>query len=93
MPEPIDGGPFLEAFEITKPVAVVAPEAPPAPEVELEPFRVEPEPEVIAAIEPPKKPLAKLSKAQLVAYATEIGVKVVPDSMTSKQIIAAIEGK
>ena len=41
--------------------------------------------------EPAKPDLAKMKKAQLVAYAESIGVKVVPDEMTNKAIIAAIE--
>ncbi len=38
-----------------------------------------------------KPNLSKMTKAQLVAEAERIGVKVVPDTMTNKQIIAAIE--
>ncbi len=39
------------------------------------------------------KPLAKMNKAELVAEAERLGVEVVPDSMTNKQIIEAIEAK
>lgn len=35
--------------------------------------------------------LTKLNKAELVAKAEELGIDVVPDSMTKAQIIAAIE--
>jgi len=38
-----------------------------------------------------KPNLAKMKKAELVAYAESIGVTVVPDGMTNKAIIAAIE--
>jgi hypothetical protein len=34
-----------------------------------------------------------MKKAELVAYAESIGLEVVPDSLTNKQIIAAIEAK
>lgn len=49
----------------------------------------------VSAVEPdttaePKK-LSKMKKAQLVAYAEEIGCTVVPDGMTNAQIIKAIE--
>lgn len=37
------------------------------------------------------KPLSKMNKAELAAHAVSIGVNVVPDSMTNKEIIAAIE--
>lgn len=37
------------------------------------------------------KPLSRMSKAELTAVAVEEGVDVTPDSMTNKEIIAAIE--
>ncbi len=39
----------------------------------------------------PTPNLSKMTKAQLVAHAESVGVTVVPDKMTNKQIIAAIE--
>ncbi len=42
---------------------------------------------------PAPKDRSKMKKAELVAEAEELGVEVVPDSMTNKQIIAAIEAK
>lgn len=43
-------------------------------------------------VEPLVKPLVKMSKAELVAHAIEAhGLELVPDNMTVKQMIAAIE--
>ena len=39
----------------------------------------------------PAKPLSKMSKAELVAHALSHGLELVPDSMTIKEMIAAIE--
>ena len=40
---------------------------------------------------PAAKPLGKMSKAELVAHALPLGLELVPDSMTVKEMIAAIE--
>jgi hypothetical protein len=40
----------------------------------------------------PAKPLTKMTKAELVAEAERLNIDVTPDSMTNKDIIAAIEG-
>jgi hypothetical protein len=39
----------------------------------------------------PKKPLHKMSKAELVAHGLSFGLELTPDSMTVKEMIAAIE--
>lgn len=39
----------------------------------------------------PAKPLSKMSKAELVAHALQHGLELVPDSMTAKEMITAIE--
>lgn len=40
-----------------------------------------------------KKPLSKMTKAELVAEAEGLSVAVTPDAQTNKEIIAAIEAK
>lgn len=42
---------------------------------------------------PAKSVLEKSTKSELVAIAQELGLKVVPDEMTNKQIIELIETK
>jgi hypothetical protein len=42
--------------------------------------------------EKPPVDLSKMTKAQLVAYAEELGVAVTPDTMTKAAIVEAIEG-
>jgi len=80
-----------EVNDLTDPLEAVA-AMPVEGAIEADPVEetVPVEPDVIPT---PPKPLSKMTKAELVHYAGQIGVKVSPDSMTNKQIIALIEEK